>query len=228
MGNIIIAGAGRQLGLQLVRSYAEARQHVIAISRMPSPELEQLAQELHCIDIEHADLCDPASIEQVKQRLGDIPIDTVINSAAIGSTAATHELGTPEVDRMREIFDIDVLAPTRLIEAFFDNLHRGHRRLAVMISSSLGGSSVDASGSLLYRASKSALNSVARTLLYDLRYRQITVIALQPGPPTGPRTDATDTSDAAIAARIKALLDRPDISALSGRLIGPDGVDIPY
>ncbi len=81
-----------------------------------------------------------------------------------------------------EIFLTNSIAPLLVTRAFMEQVQKSQQKKIIMISSSMGSIADNTSGgAYIYRSSKTALNSVTKSLAIDLNDKGITVVALHPG-----------------------------------------------
>jgi NAD(P)-dependent dehydrogenase (short-subunit alcohol dehydrogenase family) len=226
-GNVLITGAGRGIGLEFARQYAETGWHVHATCREPknASELLTLPGEVtvHKLDVTH-----PKQIGHLVRELEDVPIDLLINNAGV---IGPRERGFGDLDygAWEDVLRVNTLAPIRIAEAFIDNILASERKLIVSLSSVYGSiGSNNSGGSYLYRSSKAALNAAMRSLAIDLRDEGVTVVVFHPG---WVRTDMggpnASLSPQDSVAGMKALIDLLKPSQ-SGRFYGYDGAEIPW
>jgi NAD(P)-dependent dehydrogenase (short-subunit alcohol dehydrogenase family) len=91
-----------------------------------------------------------------------------------------NRLENLDSESLRRQFEVNALAPLRLVAALLPNLQPGSK-LALM-TSRMGSIDDNSSGSSYgYRMSKVALNMAGRSLAIDLRPRGIAVALLHPG-----------------------------------------------
>jgi NAD(P)-dependent dehydrogenase (short-subunit alcohol dehydrogenase family) len=180
MPTVLITGANRGLGRGLARAYLEDGWQVIAAVRQSSAELEALQNGR--LDMRRLDLCNDEELAALAGGLGDRPIDVLINNAGRQAEPRRQALGDFDRGAWRAVFDINLFTPMRLSELVLDHLERSGRGRIVMISSDLGSMALNTfGGSYAYRASKAALNSIARSQAIDLAARGIIAVALSPG-----------------------------------------------
>ena len=232
---VIITGANRGLGLEFARRYAKDNWQVITINRRSSPELDALAAE-HAVRIIEADLTSDASLVQAVDAIDVDAVDLLLNNAGMmgdGSFADVgldyQKFGTFNRDEWHRVYDINVCTPMALTELLVDKLQAAKRPVVVTVSSMLGSNKLNNFGnSYAYRASKSAVNSIMRSMGINLRERGITAIALHPG---WVRTElGGDTADLSVEESVDACI--RTIAGLElrdgGRFVAYSGEDMPY
>ena len=90
------------------------------------------------------------------------------------------DIGAEALAAMRRQFEVNALAPLRVVQALAGNLGQGSR--IGIITSRMGSMADNGSGGHYgYRASKAAVNAIGRSLAMDLRERGIGVFLLHPG-----------------------------------------------
>ncbi|MEJ2139320.1 MAG: SDR family oxidoreductase [Gammaproteobacteria bacterium] len=184
---VLVTGANRGLGFEFTRQYAALGWTVIATARNPdeAEELQALAAKNDNILVEQLDVTDFAQIDALAEKYRNQPLDVLLNNAGISGSPSPKQL-FQRLDY--SLFDAymhtNALGPLKMSEAFLPHLRAGqHKRLVTM--SSLGGSFAArdkmAPGTMLYRASKSALNMLMVNVAEAVRKYDITVVLLNPG-----------------------------------------------
>jgi NAD(P)-dependent dehydrogenase (short-subunit alcohol dehydrogenase family) len=227
MSCILITGANRGLGLGLSRAFAADGWQVIAAVRRESAELEALAGA--GLEIHKLDLCSDDDLSAFATRLGDRPIDVLMNNA--GRMAQPRHQGFGEFDRAlwHDLFDINLFTPMRLAELLLPNLERAERGRIVTLTSMLGSMTLNTHGGLYaYRASKAGVNAITTSMAIDLEARGIIAAAVHPG---WVRTDMggagadldIDTSVTGMKQVVEGLAPGD-----SGKFLAWDGSELPW
>jgi len=173
MSTFLVTGSNRGIGLEYCRQLQARGDQVIAVCRTPSPELEALGVRLEA----GIELTAEADLDVLVQRLAGQPLEGVILNAGI---LEGNRLENLDSDSLRRQFEVNALAPLRLVDALLPNLQPGSK-LALM-TSRMGSIDDNSSGSSYgYRMSKVALNMAGRSLAIDLRPRGVAVALLHPG-----------------------------------------------
>src|SRR2546426_8408275 len=84
----LVTGANRGLGLEFARELVARGDTILATARDPKGATE-LSRLVH--DVIPLDLLDPASIASLGERVGDRPIDVLINNAGVASESKSIE-----------------------------------------------------------------------------------------------------------------------------------------
>lgn len=176
----LVAGASRGLGLGIVARLVERGWDVTATVRRPSAPLTDLAAAGSLRIETEMDIDDDAAVADLRAKLADVPnFDLVFVVAGVATQA-----GTPAAHMPREIagavFQTNAISPIRFAEAF-------HRRVApggliALMTSKLGSVSLNRGGGWgSYRASKAALNTLARSFAGQHSGAAWGVVLMHPG-----------------------------------------------
>lgn len=225
MRNVLITGANRGLGLGFVRHYLDQGDRVWATYRddaIPLLRLDNLGCQPLRWDITRE--LDEAEFEKLPDS-----IDILINNAGIyGTKDGGQSLERVTEDELLQVFNVNVIAPIKVVQTLLPRLKSGPAIIANM-SSKMGSVSDNSSGGVYaYRASKSALCIVSRSMAMDLQKHAIQVICLHPGWVTTDMTNHTglidvETSVKGLTSVIDHVEDYPP-----GAFVAYDGVTIPY
>lgn len=180
MPSVLITGANRGIGLELVRQYAADGWSVIATCRNPV-NVGDLGRVEGDIAVYSLDVLDPLSIERFSADLKDRPIDVVINNAGVhGPKAVTAD--TAEERDWVHVMRTNAMAPLFVAQALKANLMAGDNKVLVNISSVMGSVEMGAgAGEYIYRSSKAALNMVMACYAAEVADDGITVALFHPG-----------------------------------------------
>lgn len=172
---VLVIGASRGIGLELVRQYRAAGAAVTATARDEAglQRLRALGAQALALDV-----TDAASASGLGWRIDGGEFDVAIVAAGVYGPR-TSGLEPPSQADFDAVMHTNVLGAMRVLPQIADNLAPG-ARLAV-ISSRMGSIGLRAASSgWLYRASKAALNSVLKDASLVLAGRAVCV-ALHPG-----------------------------------------------
>jgi len=179
MSRVLITGANRGIGLELAKQYVEAGDEVIACVRDPGAAagLKALGSKVR---VEQMDMADLDSIPKARARIGDVPIDVVINNAgAVGG----GKQGVDDVDiaEWHKTLDVNTIAPLLVARAFKPNLAASGNGKLMNVTSQLAASTWPMGGMLVYSTTKAALSKVAQILAIDWKAEPISVALMHPG-----------------------------------------------
>lgn len=212
---VIVTGAGSGIGRAAAIGFATAGAHVLGTGRRAAA-LEQTAAAHPHIVARAADLRDreaPAAIaDAAVKRWGHI--DVLVNNA--GATAPIP-LAEVTADRVGDLFDLNVTAPSLLARAALPHL-RATRGTIVNISSTYGHRPI--AGVAHYAASKSALEQLTRCWALELAPHGVRVNAVAPGP-----TESEALAAAGLPAPVIEQIKRKEAARIPlGRRGEPDEV----
>ncbi len=182
MATVMIVGATRGIGLELVRQYAEAGDSVIACARDlgASEQLDALASGNDRIRVESLDIGSPGSIEAAATSIGDQAIDTLIVCAGVVGGAA-QSLDDVDLEAWHHTLDVNTIGPTLIARHFQGNLAASGNGHLMLVSSQLAASTWPMGGRIIYSTTKAALGKVGQILAIDWKDEPITVTILHPG-----------------------------------------------
>jgi len=210
-GTVVVTGATRGIGRATVEAILARGGKVVAVARDPEA-LRLLVQSSEGrIRAVSADLEDVARVQDAAKRAIDAfgPIDGLVNCAGI---ARYEPVGAISLASIEAQLHVNFVAPLLLSQALAE--HFGTRGGSIVnVSSTL--SERVAPNTLVYAASKAALNAMTKTLALELARFGVRVNAVLPG---GVETDmlrnprlrpgeslAPDELDTRVAAQLKAL-----------------------
>ncbi len=172
--NVLIIGASRGIGLEFVRQYLAAGDRVTATAR-DDAGLERL-RTLGARSIK-LDVDDLSSVSGLSWQLDGEVIDIALYVAGVLAGGNAGE--PPPTEVFDRVMRTNVLAPMRILPMLAEALAPGAK--LVVLSSRMGSMGLRTNGnSWLYRASKAAVNSVAKDISFSLQGKAICV-AIHPG-----------------------------------------------
>jgi NAD(P)-dependent dehydrogenase (short-subunit alcohol dehydrogenase family) len=183
---VLITGAGRGLGLEFARQYAERGATVIATVRDPNkaPELRTLATARGNIALERLDASDDAGIQGLAQRCRGRAIDILINNAGVLGDPDQQALGTFSRSAFAATLDVNAFGPLAVSQALREHVLASRQKKIVALTSGLGSIAIAgamAHGPYFYRMSKTALNMGMQGLGADLKSQGAIVAVVSPG-----------------------------------------------
>lgn len=221
----LVTGAGRGIGLQLVRVLAARGEQVVATARRPDQARDLAA--IAGVRVIPLDVADERSIRALAGEVRGQAIDVLINNAGVGGkTKKIDELPPAE---LRDVFMVNAFAPLLITSALLASLRASKGRTVVQITSQLASIANNTGGSTYaYRGSKAALNMLNRSLANELRPEGFTCVAIHPGwvrtDMGGPNADITVEHSVAEMLRVIDGL----TPAASGTFLNYDGTPLPW
>ncbi len=232
MPTVLVTGASRGLGLELVRQYAAEGWEVLACARAPqgAEELDRLSHASSGrISIHALDVTDFDAVTALARALDGRPIDVLINNAG-AMDARGSGFGSSDFAAWSGIFRLNAFAPMKVAEAFAAHIALSEHKKLVSISTLMASMARNQLGGFYaYRASKAALNAIMVSLSIDLGRRHgIVAAVLHPGwvrtDMGGPRADIDVATSVAGLRRVVAGLTREK----AGRFWSYDGTELPW
>ena len=221
MSNVLVLGSNRGIGLELVRQLAARGDHVTAVCRKTSPELDKLSGVTVRTGV---DVTDRAALSSLASELGPGTLDVLVVMAGVLERVSLDHL---DVDAIRRQFEVNALGPLLAVHALRRCLRDGSK--IGLVTSRMGSiSDNDSGGSYGYRMSKAALNMAGRSLSLDLESRRIAVVLLHPG---WVRTDMTGGSGLMdVDESAGGLIERLDALSMesTGSFLHQNGEELPW
>jgi len=199
----LVTGANRGIGLALCRRLKEGGRDVIAVCRKSSPALDALGVRVES----GVDVTSDQAVTGLARKLKDVALDELICNAGI---LRDDDLDDRAYDDIRAQFEVNAIAPLRVVAAFHRSIRRGGK--VALITSRMGSIGDNGSGGHYgYRMSKAALNAAGMSLARDLASSGIAVAILHPGYVRTEMTEGSGNIDPDGAA--KQLVERIDALA---------------
>lgn len=166
---VLVVGASRGIGLELVSQYAAEGWIVHATTRsLHNPgALGEIPEDvtIHQMDVRSAD-----DLEALKASLGETPVDVLIHNAGVNR-------GVSRADMMA----INAEPPIRIAEALLENVVSSTQRRIALITSQMGSRGRTNGGLDDYGESKAALNDAFRQRAPTWGERGACAVVIHPG-----------------------------------------------
>ncbi len=174
MATILIIGASRGIGLELVRQYTEAGERVIATARDDAgrERLQALGAQVLTVDV-----ANPASVSGLAWLLDGEKIDLALYVA--GVIRRPNALTPPTQQDFDAVMHTNVLGAMQALPQVAPMVADAQGVFAFVSSSMSQIGSVDDSESWLYRTSKAALNMAVASAQHD--YPGAILVTIDPG-----------------------------------------------
>ena len=183
MATILVTGAGRGIGLQLLKEFKSQGHEVIGTVRNSHgrSKISDLSKEMGVdIAVFELEVTDAVSVAALKDKLNGKKIDILINNA--GVLGGDHqEVTNLDFDEWGKTLEINVISPLRVAIALLPNIKLSEQPKIVTISSIMGSMAQKRVGSIAYRSSKSAVNKAMQCLALELQAEKVGVYLMHPG-----------------------------------------------
>jgi NAD(P)-dependent dehydrogenase (short-subunit alcohol dehydrogenase family) len=181
MANILITGANRGIGLELVKLYAAAGDTVLACCRDTAA-----ADDLRSVDgdvqLHEVQISDDASVAALAATIGSEPVDLLINNAGMAGPSFDEQTAQKmDYAGWAETFEVNTIAPVRVMQALLENLQASDSGKVVTITSQMGALSLDMPVAYAYSTSKAAVNKFMKLAAMELGQLGISVCVIHPG-----------------------------------------------
>ena len=138
-GTVLVTGANRGIGLELARNYAERGWTVIATARKPdkADALNAIAAKHKKVTVEQMDLLDLDGIDALAARLKDIPIDVLLNNAAMLGEPNDQTLGNLDYALMKQVLNVNVVGTMKMVETFVPHVEKSEQKKIELVTITL-------------------------------------------------------------------------------------------
>lgn len=174
MTTVLVIGASRGIGLELVRQYREAGARVIATVRDQS-SLSRLRQQ--GAEPLRLDVADPDSVSGLARQLDGEKLDVALYVAGVMDRASAAT--SPTREAFDRVMHTNLLGAMQLIPLVLPSVQAAAGVFGVLSSSMSLIGSVPAGNAWLYRVSKAALNMAVASARFE--YPGARLVALDPG-----------------------------------------------
>ena len=183
MATVLITGANRGIGLEMARIYVGQGDRVIACCRDPegADALNQLAEEGD-VRVQKVSVGEADSVAAMAKDLEGTAIDVLINNAGMGGPAYENQtVSNMDFEGWAETFNINTMAPVRVMQALDSNLKLAENPKVVSITSQMGALDLDMTVAYAYCTSKAAPNKFMRMAAIEMAREGIAVCVIHPG-----------------------------------------------
>lgn len=183
MTTVLITGANRGIGLEFTAQCLARGDRVIATCRSLATAgvLQGMCNSKPELTILELDAGDVGSIAALPHQLKGEAVDIFINNAGVYGPRDSA-FGKVEAQQWLDALQVNTIAPLLLTQALIENLRKGKDRKLLYLTSKMGSIADNGGGGhYVYRSTKTALNSVVKSLSVDLREEGFIPAVLHPG-----------------------------------------------
>ncbi|NMM44394.1 SDR family oxidoreductase [Rhodospirillaceae bacterium KN72] len=186
---VVLTGASRGIGHSTVQRFSDEGWRIITCSREGIPDHCRADPNwTHHIPTDLSDKDDVAAfIAKALEILGNEPVHALVNNAAVSpKTSFKERLGclNGDLDRWREVFELNFFTPLTLCRGFASALGRASRRdggAAIVNITSIAGHAIHPFAGSAYSTSKAGLSALTRELAVEFAQLGVRVNAVAPG-----------------------------------------------
>lgn len=182
---VFITGSNRGIGLEFARQYAALGWRVIATCRTPgkADDLAAVATKYPNVTIGKLDIADHAAVDAIAERYSDLPIDVLLNNAALLGPRDDQALENLDYELFRRILEVNTIGTMKVTEAFTPHVVASEQKKIITLGSAAGSTQMinPPPDFYAYRASKSALHLLMKNVSLELAERGVLVGLINPG-----------------------------------------------
>lgn len=183
---ILITGTNRGLGFALTTVFLENGNIVFALYRTMSDGLKELKGKFNDdILLFRTDVTEEEDIQAAFSRIKNITssIDILINNAAVHFENHRPPLGETDFESITRTFEVNSIAPLKVIKHFIPLVRNSQKKLVVNISSEAGSISNQTwrESEYGYCMSKAALNMMSKLLHNRFKKDGVKILTIHPG-----------------------------------------------
>jgi NAD(P)-dependent dehydrogenase (short-subunit alcohol dehydrogenase family) len=208
---VLITGTNSGFGWLAAKSVAALGHTVYATIRDTDGKNADMAKTLAQVEnvtVLDVSLTDEVSVKNAFDTIiaNEGTIDVLVNNAGTAMFGVAEGATTDDVQRL---LDVNVIAPWRLMKLALPFMRKQSEGLIINVSSGWGRFS--APFTVVYAASKFALEGLSEGLHYEVRPLGVDVVIIQPGAfPTEMSQKIQVGSDASVAGEYQAIADVPN------------------
>mgnify|MGYP001407962782 FL=1 len=227
--NILITGANSGIGLALTKKTLELNNKVLATYRESSENLKFIKNEN--LTIVKYDQSKIYEFKDLKEEIKKNSIDLIFNCAGVfGGSFEDQQIEKLDFIKFQEVLMVNSFSILKIVQMILSNKSSTKNlEVLVNISSDAGSIRLNNQGNAyIYRASKSALNSITKNMSIDLNTRYKTIVfAIDPGNvQSGMNPGGQIKSD--VCANLIIDLISSNVESYNGKFINLLGEEIPW
>jgi len=174
MSKYLVTGTSRGIGMATAQVLLTRGHQVYGTYHTGEEVAESLREGNNDLQMLQVNLADYQSIDSLVERLGDVKLDGIVNSAGVFEEVDFENF---DITALVKNFQVNAFAPVYLVQALRNNLKDGSAIVNVSSTDAMVGSNAG----MGYSASKAAVSNLTLSLAMALAPRKIRVNAIAPG-----------------------------------------------
>jgi len=171
------------------------------------------------------------NFENFENKIKETSIDLILNCAGVfGPSFENQQIESLDFEKFQEVLMVNSISILKIIQIILNNkLSKKNLEILVNISSDAGSIDLNKEGNAyMYRASKTALNSITKNMSIDLMARFKTIVfAIDPGNvQSGMNPGGTLKAD--VCANLIINLISSNVRLLNGKFVNLLGDELPW
>jgi NAD(P)-dependent dehydrogenase (short-subunit alcohol dehydrogenase family) len=225
----LITGANSGIGLALTKKILELNNKVLATYRESSKNLNLIKNEN--LTIVKYDQSKIYEFKDLKEKIKKNSIDLIFNCAGVfGGSFEDQQIEKLDFSKFQEVLMVNSFSILKIMQIILGNeTSTKNLEVLVNISSDAGSIKLNNQGNAyIYRASKTALNSITKNMSLDLNARFNTIIfAIDPGNVQSGMNPGGQIKSEVCANLIIDLMSS-NVQTLNGKFVNLLGEEIPW
>ena len=227
--NILITGANSGIGLALTKKTLELNNKVLATYRESSENLKSIKNEN--LTITKYDQSKIYEFKYLEEKIKKNSIDLIFNCAGVfGGSFEDQQIEKLDFRKFQEVLMVNSFSILKIMQIILSNKSSTKNlEVLVNISSDAGSIKLNNQGNAyIYRASKTALNSITKNMSLDLNTRFKTIVfAIDPGNVQSGMNPGGQIKSEVCANLIVDLISS-NVQSFNGKFVNLLGEEIPW
>lgn len=180
---VLIIGASRGIGLEFARQLASRGAQVLATRRgeASTGDLAKLEARYSNVRTLQLDVSEETSVAALSVAVAGHITHLIYNAGIFGPRVPLGQVRAADMEEVFRVNTIGVVSVVQVLRPLLAKTQNGCLPLLAVVTSQMGSvHGNEVGGSYAYRASKSAVNNVCKSLAIDLR-GEVSIVLLHPG-----------------------------------------------
>ena len=227
--NILITGANSDIGFALTKRLLELDNKILATYNENYNNLKTIKDKnLSIIKHDQKEINESKNFEE---KINDTPINLILNCAGVfGGSVEDQQIEKLDFKKFQEVLMVNSISILKIMQIILNKKSsQDNLEILVNISSQFGSIKLNNQGNAyMYRASKTALNSITKNMSLDLMSRFKTIVfAVDPGN-VQTRMNPTGLMKPSVCASLIIDLMSSNVQLMNGKFINLLGEEIAW